>query len=361
MDIYSTYYMLAAVEELRPEHTFFRDRYFPTDAAMDVFGTSKVLADYRESTQKRAPFVMPKIGSLPVGRDGFKTYELEPPYISISMPLTLDQLKNRGFGESLLSEATPEQRARTLLMSDLAELSARISRTEEWMACQTMLNNGCTMRHETDQKDEYEDVAVKFYDGNKNPALFTPSAEWTHSKKDENGTLVPGSWYSDVCKMVSLLKRRGMPATDLLVSNDVGEFLMEDEWILYMLDNRRAEMGALEPAELTEYVTQLGRFNFKGRSLNILVNDGTFDENGVDTPYLDDGSVIVTAPGVGRCLYGAVDQLEHDGEFHTYAGKRVPQHLFTIQPPVKETRLTSRPLMVPKRQNPWTVAKKVLG
>lgn len=361
MDIYSTYYMLAAVEELQPEHTFFKNRYFPTDVNLDVFGTSKVLADYRESTQKRAPFVLPRIGSLSVGRDGFKTFELEPPNISLSRPLTLDQIKNRGFGESLLSEATPEQRAKTLLMGDLVELSARISRTEEWMACQTMLNNGCTMRHETDQKDVYEDVEVKFYDGKTNPALFTPKATWTHSKHDADGTLIPGNWYNDVCQMVAKLKRRGMPATDLLVSNDVGEFLMEDEWILYMLDNRRAEMGMLEPSELTEYVTQLGRFNFKGRSLNILVNDGTFDENGVDTPYLDDGSAIVTAANVGRGLYGAVTQLERDGEYHTYAGPRVPLHVFTIKPPVKETQLTSHPLMVPKRQNPWVVAKKVLG
>lgn len=361
MDIYSTYYMLAAVEELPPEHTFFKRRYFPTDLTMDVFGSAKVLADYREHTRKRAPFVMPRIGSLPVGREGFKTFELEPAYISLSMPLTQDQLNARGFGESLMSGMTPADRAVTLLMGDLAELSARISRTEEWMACQTMLNNGCTMRHETDQKNVYEDVEVKFYDGNKNPALFTPKETWTHSKKNEDGTLVPGSWYADICAMVKTLTSKGKPATELLVANDVGEFLMEDEWILRMLDNRRAEMGTLAPTELTEYVTQLGRFNFKGRNLDILVSDGTFDDNGKDTPYLDAGSVIVTAPNVGRGLYGAVTQLEKDGEYHTYAGTRVPQHIFTIKPPVKETQLTSRPLMAPKSQNPWCVAKNVLG
>ena len=49
MDIYSTYYMLAAVNELPPEHTFFKRRYFPTNTAMDIFGTSKVLADYKDN------------------------------------------------------------------------------------------------------------------------------------------------------------------------------------------------------------------------------------------------------------------------------------------------------------------------
>lgn len=94
MNMHDTLYMLAAIEELPLEHTFFKDRYFPTDDVMDVFNTSKVLADYREGSRKKAPFVMPRIGSLPVGREGFSTFELEPAYIGLSMPLTLDQLKN---------------------------------------------------------------------------------------------------------------------------------------------------------------------------------------------------------------------------------------------------------------------------
>ena len=36
MNIYDTLYMLAAIEELTPEPTFFKRRYFPTDLAMDV-------------------------------------------------------------------------------------------------------------------------------------------------------------------------------------------------------------------------------------------------------------------------------------------------------------------------------------
>ena len=55
----------------------------------------------------------------------------------------------------------------------------------------------------------------------------------------------------------------------LLVSGDVGSFLMEDPWVIRMLDNRRVEMGRIAPTELTEYVTHLGAFNFKGRVLDI--------------------------------------------------------------------------------------------
>ena len=354
MNIYDTIYMLAAVQELPVEHTFFKRRYFDTDAAMDVFGTSKVLVDYKEGGQESAPFVLPRIGSIPVGRDGFSTYELEPANISISMPLTLDQLTRRGFGESLLSQLTPEDRAKKFLIHDMAELSARISRTEEWLACQTMLDNGATMRHQAETADKYEDVRVQFYEGENNPALYTPAAPWTHSTETE-----PGSWYHDIINMAKMLTRRGLPAREVLISSDVGEFLMEDIWVQKMMDNRRMEFGRIAPTELTEYVTHLGGFNFMGRKLDILINDGTFTKDGVDVPYLENGSVIVTAPGCGKGLYGAVSQMENDGNIKTYAGTRVPQHIFTVRPPVKETQLTCRPLFVPKKPSPWSVAKKV--
>lgn len=362
MDIYSTLYMLAAVEQLDPEPTFFKRRYFPTDVEMDVFGTSKVLADYKEGTHKAAPFVMPRIGALPVGRDGYSTYELEPGNISISKPLTVDQLTKRGFGESIMSTATPAERARRLLMGDLSDLSARCSRTEEWMACDTMLNNGTTMRHQTDNPEIYEDVPVKFYEGTDNPGRFTPASTWTHTKKNADGTYVMGNWYWDIVSMAKSLTKRGRPAVDLLLGNDVGNFIMEDIWVIDMMDNRRSEYGAINPEALTEYVTSLGMFNFGGRRLNIIVNDGTFEtEDGQEKPYLDEGSVIVTAPNCGRGLYGAVTQKEMDSQWHTYAGARVPNHISTIVPPMDETVVSCRPLLVPNTVTPWVAATKVLG
>ena len=361
MDIYSTYFMLAAVREIPLEQTFFKNRYFPTDNAMDIFGTTRVLADYKEDKHKRAPFVLPRIGSIPGTRDGFSTAELEPANISVSMPLTLDQLQGRGFGESLLSQATPAERERHFLVNDLAELSARISRSEELLAVQTILNNGTIMRHRTDRADVYEDIGVQFYDGADNPALFTPASSWTHSTYS-NGTWTPGSWYDDICAMIHSLTQSGRPVREILVAQDVGDFLMEDGWILAMLDNKRVEMGRIAPTELTEFVYQIGSFNFKGRVLPILVSDGTYeDDSGEDVAYVPGGTVIVIAPNCGRGLYGAVTQMETDGHFHTYAGKRVPQHIFTIRPPARETQLSCRPLFAPNRINPWRVAKNVLG
>lgn len=351
MNYYETYYMLLAAQELLPERTFFRDRYFPTNVSMDVFGTAKVLVDYREGEQKLAPFVVPRIGGIAVMRKGFETFELEPPNISLSMPLTLDQLQQRGFGEALNSQMTPEDRARLYQLGDLEELSRRISRREEWMAAQTILNNGCTMRHITERAEIYEDVEVRYYKGVNNPTIYTPANPWVHGSN---------AWRKDVAVMAKMLTKRGMPVTDLVVSSDVADFIMEDDVVQKMLDNKRMEMGRIEPKLLPNGVVHIGALNFGGVILDILSVDETYEnEAGTTTPYLDSGSVIVTAPNCGHTLYGAVSQLEDDGQFYTYAAPRVPQHIFTKKPPVKETQMTAKPLMAPNRKGPWSVAKKV--
>lgn len=361
MNIYDTYYLLAAVQAMNPEHTFFKRRYAPTDVNLDIFGTSKVLADYKNKGRKAAPFVLPRIGSVSAGREGFSTYELEPANISLSMPLTLDHLSKRGFGESLMSGYTPEDRAKMLLLSDLSDLSARISRTEERLVIDTMLGNGCVMLHQTEREDVFERVEVKFYDGDNNPALYTPTSKWVHSTV-ANGVITRGKWYDDICNMVRMLTSAGLPATDLLLSADVAAFIMSDPWVIAALDNRRMEMGRIEPKELTEYVIEHGVLNFGGRKLSLIESCGSYeDAEGNDVPYMPDGSVIVTAPACARGLYGAVSQMEEDRQIHTRAGSRVPRHLCDVRSSVRETELTARPLIVPKTKNPWAVAKDVLA
>lgn len=360
MNIYSTYYMLAAVEELPLEHTFFRTRYFPTDDAMDVFGTSKVLADFREGTQKKAPFVIPRLGALPVGRDGFSTYELEPANISISIPLTIDHIQKRGFGEGLMSTLTPADRARRLLVGDLATLSAMISRSEEILAVKTIMDNGAVMRHQTENPEIYEDVGVHFYEGANNPAQFTPANSWTHSSKSGE-TWTIGNWHADMCAMIGRLVKKGRPVREIVVSSDIAEFLLADGWVQSMLDNRRTEMGHIEPAALDEFTYELGVLNFNGRRLPIIVNEGSYENDaGQDTPFLPTGTVIAIAPDCGRGLYGAHTRMTEDGQWETIAGKRIPDHIFTRRPPANEVELTARPLFAPKRANPWCVAKNIV-
>ena len=50
-NFYDTHTLLASVQQLPPLHSFLLDRYFPTNAASDVFATDDVLVEYRYGEQ----------------------------------------------------------------------------------------------------------------------------------------------------------------------------------------------------------------------------------------------------------------------------------------------------------------------
>lgn len=352
-DIYGTYYMLTTLREMPPQRTFFHSRYFPTNRQTDIFKTNKVLCEYKEGKTKLAPFVVPRVGGVPILREGYETWEFEPPNIAPSRPLTIDELEKKDFGEALYSQLTPEDRERRLLLGDLDDLSAMVTNREEWMAINTILNNGCVMNHISDKADKFETREVRFYTGDANPAVYVPAKKWN---------AVDGKWMSDVAAMAFELSNRGLPVTDLVVSADVGDFILSDEKVQKLLDNRNYNIGAIEPELLPDGTVYIGKLNFSGVMLGIYVNRETYeDDGGVTQKHMPNGTAFVTAPACGRTLYGAVTQMEEkDSRFHTYAAMRVPKHNADSKHNIRETIVTAKPLCMPNRKNPWIVAKNVL-
>ena len=145
LNFFDTYVLMAIVEEIVPRQTFFKDRYFPTGDG-DIFASDKVLTEYRKGDRKMAAFVSSRAGDIPMERRGYEIHELQPAFIAPSRLLTMDDLRKRGFGEAIYANSTPAQRAARLQRDDLSDMDIRITRREEWMAVQTMINNSCTMQ-----------------------------------------------------------------------------------------------------------------------------------------------------------------------------------------------------------------------
>lgn len=145
LNFFDTYILMAIVEEIVPKQTFFKDRYFPTGDD-DIFASDKVLTEYRNGDRKMAAFVSSRAGDIPMERRGFEIHEYQPAFIAPSRLLTQDDLRKRGFGEAIYANSTPAQRAARLQRDDLSDMDIRITRREEWMAVQTMINNSCTMQ-----------------------------------------------------------------------------------------------------------------------------------------------------------------------------------------------------------------------
>lgn len=348
-DIYSTHTLLMAVQQLTPPSNFLKKRYFPTNEATDVFKTEDVLVEYQDGSKKLAPFVAPKKGGVTMMRSGSTMERFTPPRIAPKRGFTVDELKRRGFGEALFSQKTPEERERLLALRDLTEMDEAISRREETMCAETMLTNGCIMKHIADDKDKSNDMEIRFYAEASNPAKYTPAVKW-----DQAGNAI----LQDLKVMVRMLTSRGLRAADYVCAPDVADVIVNDPNVQKLLDNRRYELGAVKPEALTDTAAVVAVLNIFGRFISIISYEETYtDDDGKDKPYIPSGKGILTAPGAGRTIYGAVTQLEQsDRQYHTYSGRRIPKYLANSENDTKTITLSSRPLMMPNHKNTFIVS-----
>jgi len=157
---------------------------------------------------------------------------------------------------------------------------------------------------------------------------------------------------------VRLLTSRGLPAVDLVVDPATAQVIINNTSIQKLLDNRRINIGDITPIELPDGASRIAVLNIEGRNINLISYDETYeDESGNDAAFIGYGKAILTAPGAGRTLYGAVTQLEQaDGSFHTYAASRVPKYTADAESEVRKIKLSAKPLLVPNNKAPWICA-----
>lgn len=354
---YDTHTLLASMQALPPLHTFLLDRYFPTNAASDIFATNDVLVEYKKGSKKAAPFVAPRKGGITILREGYTMKRFTPANIAPKRSLTIDDLNRRGFGEALYSNLTPEQRQGVIMLGDLDELRAMNMRRKEAMAAEVIFTNGCIMHEYADDFGTYEEKEVRFYDGEVNPSVYTPSKMWDTSEESGKQML------ADIAAMISMQISRGIPATEVLMAPDVADIFQSNEWILRLLDNRNYNLGGVDPATLPAGAAKIARLNIKGRMIDFLTYEETYTElDGTVKSYIPAGKIAVGAPAAGRTVYGAITQLEQsDREFHTYMGMDVPKYLADANANTREVVLTSAPLCIPNNENPFVTATVLAG
>lgn len=342
IDFFDTYYLAGMAEEIVPDTTFFRDRYF---GETEEFATDKILVEFQDGDRKIAPFVNPRAGDIAVDRNGYELHEFEPPLIAPSRLLTLDDLKKRGFGEALYANSTPAERARNLQIRDLNDLTKRIVRREEWMAAQTMINNGITVQEYIDAQTAGEPLPIYFYDVSKpNPAVYT-GTPWT------TFALMQG----DILAMCDELSESGLPATDLVLGSTAWATIKQFADLQALLDKRHVFIGDVEGRIVYPGVSHIGQLDFDGYMLNIFVARERYTtDEGEKASFFPAKSAMVTAPGCGKRYYGAVTQIPYGSDApETFTGQRIPKLVVDADKDTRKLRLASRPLTAPKNKAPW--------
>ena len=349
-NVFDTHHLLMAVEQLTPAPSFLLNRYFPTNAATDIFSTDDVLVEYKDGSKKLAPFVAPRKGGVTMLRKGYTMERYTPPFVAPRRALTIDDLNKKGFGEALYSKLTPAERQNVLLMKDASELGDFITRREEAMAAEIMLNGGCIMKHIADDAAAGDAMEIRFYEGETNPSTYTPATKW-----GEAGANI----IADLDQMVQMLTKKGLRASDLVCSPDVADAIVNNAAIKELLNIRNYHVGDVSPTELAPGAAIVAKLNVRGRIISVISYDeGYTDDSGDDALFIPSGKCVLTAPAAGRTLYGAVSQVEQsDGAFHTYPGKRVPKYISNPEGNTRTLTISSRPLPMPNAKGSFISAE----
>lgn len=350
IDFGSDYYLAGIAAELAPPATFFRDRYF---GESEVFPAEKILIEFMDGDRRMAPFVAPRAGDIPVERGGYEIHEFIPPMIAPSRLLTADQLMRRGFGEPLQSGTDAAARAQALQVRDLQDLTARITRREEWMAAQTMINNGIDVVEYIDENTRGQALPIRYYDiAGANPGAYTGTI-WADY----------ATMQSDVEAMCDMLTERGLPAEDLVLGSDAWTAIRQFSDLRELLDIKHMYAGEINARIIAPGVTHAGTLNINGYNLNVLIaKEQCTDENGRVQRYFPAKSALVTAPNCGKRYYGSIVQIPHGGtEFEVFTQERVAKLIVDDEKDIRKFRLASRPLTAPKHKAPWVYAANVVS
>lgn len=354
IDFSDTYTLMRLINDTPPEAQFFRDRYFPTSEG-DLFKEKKVPVSYKDGDLDMAPFVSRKMGPIEVEREGFEIREFEPAFISVKRTINPGDLDIPLFGEDFFENEDEARRAIRLRAADMAELDKRISRREEWMAVQTMLNNACTIQEYLDAKTPGKKKFLQFYRTNENEHKYTVSKAWNATGADIDNDV------AEMCQMVS--DHNGEPQ-DLVVGPDVWRVMRNNEQLMKLLDTT----FAFNDTSLTEKIIKPGimspgKMIFGGNVLTLFVVSTKYrDGNGTLQSYFPTDGAMVSFPKCGHTMYGSVVQLPYGSvDYKKFTAKRIPKFISNNAEDQNAWILKSAPLTAPLTYCPYAFAANVLG
>ncbi len=343
IEIYQTRTMMAAIEKMKPVRTFFRDTFF---SFVDTQVTESVDVDFKKGKRKMAPFVAPRVGGVTMSRQGFSTRNYKIPRIAPQRVLTKDDISSRAMGENVYSRTTPEERAGQMLGKDLSELDEMITRREEWMCREVLINGKVTMKGIIDEtSDEYIEQEVDYNLTNKETLLA--DAKWDQAT---------ATIYADLKRWrLAVIKSSGRAPNVCIMASDVVDKFIENAKIQELFDKKNIKVGDITPVIQDDAVTFVGKITSLG--LEIYSYDEWFiDDAGVEQPMMPEKTVLLARVGMAKRMYGAITQMDESEDFVTIEGERVPKVWADKNNEVKMVKVSSRPLPVPEDIDDWYVA-----
>lgn len=347
VNIYQTQTLLKAVQSMPKANTFLVETFFP---GFETFLTEEVLLDVKKGKRKMAPFVAPRVGGVTIAREGYKTEKIRAPRLAPQRAMTRDDITARLIGESIVSNLSPQQRQVRLLASDLEELQDSITRREEWLAAQVLLEGKAVLKGYADQNGDLTIEQVIDFEFSQTETLAGTDL-WSNAGSDPYNDL--STWRKQI------IKECGFAPTVAILGESAYQALMNHDKFMDKFNKINSNFGSIEPTVKNEAVTFVGKIPGLGLEL-YTYDDWYLDEDGTEYPFIPADKVVLAVAKKGGFAYGAITQIDPKSQnFVTYEGKVVPKQWADTDNETVMLRLSSRPVPKPFDVNSWLVATVV--
>ena len=333
--------MIAALESMPPKRTFLKDLFFNNVITSE---TDKIDVDIYKGNQKMAAFVSPKVGSITVKKEGWKTETYTPPLIGLDDITTAEDILTRSIGENVYSQKSPDERAAEILLRDMARLDTMIEIREEWMCAKALFTGA------VDVSGEGVSQNIDFGMSNTHKVTLGTGVKWTDTGINP---------LTDIATWKTLIAKDSFLSADIVIMGaGAAKAFINSAEVQKNLDIRNIDLGVIRPQELPSGAKYIGSDRLNG--VDYYTYEGYYVDptTGVQTPFVPNGAVLLASKSARTSMmYGAVTIADENTKaLLTYAMSRVPDSWVSKKPAARFIQLNSRPLPVPHDIDGFVVA-----
>lgn len=317
------------LRQLNPASTFVLDTFFNNT---EMFPTKTVRVDIDNRPRRMAPFQNSRSQGTLVEKRGYASVLYQAAYVKPKFTYDPEDLQERYPGETIHQDGTTS--LQTLINTDMADLDDMITRREEWMAVQAIVN------HSVSIVGEGVNETVDF--------LFDAS---------HTVTLVGTDLFTDAAsrpiqlietERKKVLQDSGLPADYCLMGADVATAFLDNPNVQKELDLRRMNTGQVNWQELPDGVSYIG--DIKGGACGIYTYDEWYVDpvTGLEQPMFPvDKMIIGSSRARSTRNYGAIMDFSASGTGQLRSARTFPKSWLTQDPSVYNLMVQGAPLPAP--------------
>ena len=343
VSIYDPRYLAEVVRTTPPVHTFFLDRYFTN---IKLFPTKAVDIDVVKGDRQMASFIHPLVGGEVILNEGYKTESFTPPLVNPVTVTTANDALERLPGEDLYSGMTPEQRAAQQLVDDYKRLNDAATRREEWMAVRSIMDGQIPV------VGKGVNSVIDF--GFTNKVKLEGTKQWGKAAAKPLDDLE--DWVDQV--MVN-----GFSNVDHVIMGKTAlRNFLADAGVQAVLDNRRVEMGLINPKDLENGARYIGHLNKPNLDIytygEVYLDNWTDPLNPVTKRLMDDNKIALmpSNPNFMRA-YARTSYIDDTKRTITSVSSRLLRTYVAHSPDRMILELQTKPLTIPDKVDSWLVAE----